>query len=276
MGPVTCCWYFYWDSMAGKVDKLSHGNEDFLPWFLHRMADYEQENGQRLLDVLDVHYYPEGVYNDDTSPSLAAQRLRATRSLWDRKYKDESWIEEPVFLIPRLIELIADTYPGTKLAITEWNFGAEETMNGALAIAEVLGIFGREQLDVATYYRYPEPNSPGYFAFKIYTNYDGMGGHFGDVSVQATTSDPDNVSAFGAKDSVTGRATLLLINKNPDRGYKVEVSVEGMTSVGNGSLYRYDQNDLTGIRVEPVDPSAPLGLDLPPYSLTLLVLEPGN
>ena len=30
------------------------------------------------------------------------------------------------------------------LAIGEWNWGAEKTVNGALAIADVLGIFGRD------------------------------------------------------------------------------------------------------------------------------------
>jgi hypothetical protein len=173
-------------------------------------------------------------------------------------------------------ELISENYPGTKLAITEWNFGAAGSMNGALAIADVLGIFGREQLDMATYYRYPEANSPGYFAFKMFTNYDGGGGRFGDTSMPVTSSDTENISAYAAQDSASGRVMIMLINKNPDQGYSVQVLGDGLPVMGAGSVYRYDESDLLGIRSESVDPGLPLGLDLPPYSLTLLVLEPGN
>jgi hypothetical protein len=274
LGPVSCCWYFYWNTLSGTPDKLAHLNMDFLPWFLSEMAEYDQRNGLRLLDVLDIHYYPEGVYNDDTSPPVAAQRLRATRSLWDREYIDESWIDEPVYLIPRMRELIDEYYPGTLLAITEWNFGAEETMNGALAIAETLGVFGREQLDMATYYRYPEPNSPGAFAFKMFTNVDGKGTAFGDTYVPAESSDADILSTFVARDSATGRLMVLLINKDPARAY--QVSVEGLSSAVSWKSYQYSSDDLTRIFEGELDPSNPLGLEVPPYSLTMLISGAGD
>jgi hypothetical protein len=41
-------------------------------------------------------------------------------------------------------------YPGTRLAITEYNWGGLDGLNGALAQADVLGIFGREGLALAT------------------------------------------------------------------------------------------------------------------------------
>ena len=39
---------------------------------------------------------------------------------------------------------VANDYPGTKTAITEYNWGGQEHINGALAQADILGIFGRE------------------------------------------------------------------------------------------------------------------------------------
>ena len=48
-------------------------------------------------------------------------------------------------------------------------------MNGALAIADVLGIYGREGVDAAAYWRNPPVGSPGCFAFKMHGNYDGAG-----------------------------------------------------------------------------------------------------
>ncbi len=45
---------------------------------------------------------------------------------------------------------VAKDYPGTKLAITEYNWGGQEHINGAVAQADILGIFGREGLDIGT------------------------------------------------------------------------------------------------------------------------------
>ncbi len=41
-------------------------------------------------------------------------------------------------------------YPGTKLAISEYNWGSDDGISGALAQAEALAIFGREGVDLAT------------------------------------------------------------------------------------------------------------------------------
>src|SRR5207302_1739770 len=122
---------------------------------------------------------------DDATNRL---RLRSTRSLWDPSYVDESWINESVDLIPRMRDWIAQYYPGTRLAINEWNWGADKTMNGAVAIADVLGIYGREGVDMAAYWTSPPPGSPGASAFAMYTNYDGQGHGFGDVAIADTSS----------------------------------------------------------------------------------------
>jgi hypothetical protein len=76
----------------------------------------------------------------------------------------ESWINDKVMLIPRLKKWVKDFYPGydMKIAITEYNWGAEQDMNGATTQADVLGIFGSEGLDMATYWTCPLNSSPVY------------------------------------------------------------------------------------------------------------------
>ena len=88
-------------------------------------------------------------------------------------------------------ETIAEHYPGLKLFISEWNFGNDANINGALAIADVLGIYGREGVEAAAYWRNPPVGSPGWFAFTMHGNYDGKGGRFGGAAVPATSSDED-------------------------------------------------------------------------------------
>ena len=110
-------------------------------------------------------------------------------------------------LIPRLQSWIADYYPGTKIGITEYNWGAENHINGATAQADILGIFGREGLDYAVRWTTPAESTPTYKAIKMYRNYDGSGAAFGDTSVSATGPNPDNVSVFAAVRSSDGAVT---------------------------------------------------------------------
>src|SRR6185295_8000296 len=55
--------------------------------------------------------------------------------------------------LPRLKDKITANYPGTRLALTEYNYGSGGHISGAIAQADVLGIFGRENIFVATLWR---------------------------------------------------------------------------------------------------------------------------
>ena len=277
-GPVTCCWYFYWNSAAGKADKLQHGGQDFLPWFLDQVRKHDELAGMQSLNVLDIHYYPADLYNQNVDPQTAAHRLRSTRSLWDASYVDESWIKEPVYLIPRMRALIDEHYPGLRLMISEWNWGADQSMNGALAIADVLGIFGREELYSAAYWTYPKLNSPGFYAFKMYTNYDDQGSRFGGAdggsSIQASSDDPSWVTSYAAMNSAGNQLYLMLINKDPEQVATTKIALDGFPYQPSAELYRYGNDNSNGVRQDQfLAQSGDLRLTLPAYSITLLVLD---
>ncbi|HEU4325447.1 MAG TPA: glycoside hydrolase family 44 protein [Roseiflexaceae bacterium] len=272
LGPVTCCWHFYWNSAAGEDDKRANGGQDFLPWFLQQVRAHDERAGVRTLDVLDIHYYPEGLYNDKTDPDTAAHRLRSTRSLWDERYVDESWIGEPVALIPRMRALIDAYYPGTKLGISEWNWGGDQHISGALAIAEVLGIFGREGVYLASYWRSPPPDSPGMFAFQLYGNYDGQGGRFGDQSLPTEVDGSGDLGVFASRETTTGRLKVMFINKSPSRKLFVETMLDRKLLQNPAKLYRYSASFPQGISRAEADLGQG-GLALPPSSISLLVIE---
>src|SRR5262249_4116062 len=93
-------------------------------------------------------------------------------------------------------------------------WGADEHINGATAQADVLGIFGRESLDLATRWGTPDPSTPTYKAIKLYRNYDGAGRGFGDTSVSTVAPSPDHLSAFGAVRASDGALTVMVVNKD--------------------------------------------------------------
>jgi len=282
-GPVSWGWTGYFHSprdrnrWKARPDRRAHGDAPFIPWFLDQVRQHDRRTGRRTLDVLDIHYYPQapGVFGTGSSKkneNLPALRLRSTRSLWDPTYTDESWINEPIRLIPRMKEWIDRYYPGTKLGITEWNWGAGRTINGAVAAAEVLGIFGREGVDLANLWTHPRKDTPTYFAFKIYRNVDGKGTGFGDRSVRAVSSAPHEVSCFASVDSRTGEPVAMLINKQPRQKTTVTVRVNHTKRLTRAALWRYSGDNLQEIVALP-DLSVSDGtlkLTVPGYSLTLI------
>lgn len=157
-----------------------------------------------------------------------------------------------VKLIPRMHAWVDANYPGTKLAITEYNWGGLEHINGALAQADILGIFGREGVDLATLFDSPfgsgsfKPNLPGAFAFRMYRNYDGKGSMFGDTSVQATSSAQDKLAIYAAQRGSTGALTVMVINKT-NGTLRSKANLAGFQQAGSANVYRYSAMKLTSI-----------------------------
>ncbi len=290
LGPVLWGWTAYFFSALDAAgpgawwlnpqDRLAHGNMPFIEWYLQEMQRYEAEHGVRILDYLDLHYYPRasGVALAPAGGSAnQIKRLRTTRSLWDPTYVDESWIEEPVRLIPRMREWVDNFYPGTKLAMTEYNWGALNHINGALAQADVLGIFGREGLDLATLWDPPAGSDPGAFAFRMYRNYDGQGSTFGDQSLMAASVDQEKLSIYAARRSSDGALTLMIINKSSG-ALNSMVTVSDFLSQGRAEVYRYSSANLTRIVAldELTISHGTLTANFPKTSITLLVLPVGT
>jgi len=224
-GPESWGWPAYFQSALDRETKSSrdrkqHGDEDFLPWFLKQMQAHEKATGERLLDMLTVHFYPQanGVYSKSASMETASLRLETVRSLYDPAYRDPSWIDSRVQLIPRLRLWVDQCYPGLKIGITEYAWGGEEDISGALALADVLGIFGRERLDLACYWTYPPMGSFAAQAYKMYRNVDGCGASFGDTLLDVTwITDADvrgKVSVYAARDESRHIVTVIIVNKS--------------------------------------------------------------
>ncbi len=279
-GPAEWGWpaYFYSavDAQKGfllRPDRRAHGDVPLLEWWLQKLAAHEKETGQRLVDVLDLHFYPqaEGVgvgTRGKTDPETAALRIRSTRALWDPRYVDESWIKEPVRLIPRMRELVGKHYPGLRLSVGEYNFGAEEHLSGGLALAEALGRFGQEGLWAAWYWTYPPENSPAFWAFRAYRDYDGKGAHFAEWSMPTLTSGRD-ASLFAARNTDGTKLTLIALNHSPEENLEATFKLNGCPAITSQRVFSYS-GDVRGFALKPTPLGAPVRL--PAYSITVVEL----
>lgn len=208
-----------------NLQNASDGNgRDFIEWYLDQAAALETTDGARVIDYLDLHWYPEAQgggerITEGNSQGAATARVQAPRSLWDASYSETSWIRDfkggPIDLLHSLQAKIDDHYPGTKLAFTEWNYGGGDNITGAIAVADVLGVFGREGVGLATYWALHGDESYAHSGFRAYRNYDGNGATFGDTSIQATTSDVETATAYASiRSSDATRTVIVVINKS--------------------------------------------------------------
>ena len=282
LGPVSWGWcaYFYSakDGCSIGADYQAHGNTPFVPWYLQQMHTYEQQHNLRILDYLDLHYYPQGngIFSGAAgSATTKALRLRSTRALWDANYTDESWINDKVYLIPRMREWVSANYPETKLAITEYSWGALESINGALAQADVLGIFGREGLDLATLWGPPTSTQPGAHAFRIFRNYDGAGHGFGETGIQAASSDQDSLAVYASRRTSDSALTVVVINKVA-KNLISSISLAGITPTPTAAVYRYSSANLAAIEhlADQTVSGSGFSATFPADSITLLVIAP--
>jgi hypothetical protein len=284
VGPEEWGWsgYFYsgFDQQYGSLhgwsvlpDRNNHGGADYLTWLLGQLKQASTSSGQRLLDVLTVHYYPQGgEFSDDVSSAMQLRRNRSTRSLWDPTYVDETWINDRVQLVRRLKTWVSTSYPGTLVGITEYNWGAENHINGATTQADVFGIFGREGLDMAARWATPGASTPTYKAMKMYRNYDGNKSTFGETSVAATTPNPDAVSAFAAIRTIDGALTVMVINKQLSTSPVSTINLSTFAHRGSAQVWQLTASNVITHLSDVTVSGTTLVTTLPAQSITLFVI----
>ena len=288
MGPVSCCWWFYWNG-ANNNDKAAHGGVDFLPWWLNGVYWSDKLSGARSLDVFDIHAYPDA---PDTSGWTQAQKqalaLRIMRDWWDPTYVSESgginqqWATflQPnktiPFRIPRMRAIANMNYPGTPLTFTEWNaaIAGESDFSTALVDIDAWGILGRERAAASTRWVAADPSTPAYLSLQMFRNYDGQRHTFGNTSI-STVNDGDSslFSSYGALNASGTTLTLLALNKDPQNSDPVQINLSGFTAT-RVTAYTLSSANPTKIIASSPQAWAP-NWSFAPYSATLLVIK-GN
>jgi len=290
-GPATSTWmgYFFspqdwrsgWNTgpdyvyYGNPVDRRAHGDVPFLEWYLKQFAAAERKGGRRLLDFLDIHGYiaPDDVqFKPAGNTANQVLRLESVRAFWDSTYFDTTVNDTP-YLVPRMRDWVARNYPRTMTAITEYNLGALDHVNGALAQADLLGVFGREGLDMAAIWAPPGAGTPGFYAYKIFRNYDDAGSGFGDVSVSARSEDQSKLSVYAAERSSDHALTVLVVNKSFG-DLSSTIALSGFRGASTAAAYRFSA-DTSGIARLPDQPvgDRSLSATFPASSLTLFVLD---
>ena len=267
-GPVGDNWASLWyskkDIVSGQnsgggwwsnpVDRNAHGGTPLLAWYLQQFNQYEQQHGQRPLDYVDMHAYlaPAALNDADSSgntppesAAVQALRLESTREFWDPTY------------------------------VVSGDYWIVDTANNGAPVAPYY-IPRAQGLDLATLWGPPKPTDPGAFAFQMYRNYDGIGGAFGETSVQASSADQSQLAVYAAVRSDLN-LTAVVINKTGS-GLTSTLSLANFQPGQTAQVWQYSGANLGAIVAQPnigVSGNS-VTATLPANSITMLVIPPAS
>jgi hypothetical protein len=294
---------------SDPADRTAHGGVPMIVYYLQQMAAASTTYNMRLLDFLTIHSYSAATYNGSSVGLTTAgdtgeqeARLNSTRALWDPTYTDPNFpqpnyttdanytsscstpLQSPK-IIPMMQSWITSgwtgtTYPAPGTSIDEYNFGGLESINGAVTQADVLGIFGKYGLTMATLWPTGAYTStiPGNMAFEIYRNYDGNKSTFGNDELSSSSVDQGKLSVYAAYRTADNTLTIVVINKTYG-DLSSTLTLDNLASgVNTASVFLYNNANLNAIVAQPslsitnTSGTGTLTSTFPAQSITLLVI----
>ena len=201
--------------------RRERGYHWFIDYFLDEFARASAADGRRLLDVLALNYYRQDELGRHGG---LLGGMQCPRTLWGPGFREASWVGEVMAdftpIIPRVRDSVARYYPDTRIGFTEYDFALPDAYAGGVAVADTLGVFIDQGVFLAA--AWPRvghdlmtqaPARYAVAAHKLYRDFDGRGGTFGDRLLAATSSDAGRLSVHASLDSRTGCVHLILLGK---------------------------------------------------------------
>jgi mannan endo-1,4-beta-mannosidase len=114
-------------------------------------------------------------------------------------------------------------------------------------------------------------------AFRLYRNYDGKGGSYGDISVKTINPDGENMSIYASLDG-SGPAALhvIVINKDFSNTQTARVTIKSKIFYTSGAVWGFDgsnegrisqKEDIKGMK------NNTLSIEIPPLAAYHIILN---
>jgi fibronectin type 3 domain-containing protein len=274
----------------GELSATPNGANWFPDKYLTALSTASATYGKPLVDVYDFHWYaeeydPNGTRSIDlTGTTLTDAQVQlivqSPRTLWDPTFTDSTnsnpWIYQelgntPIDLLGRLQAKIDAEFPGMKISLTEYENGGWNHIAGTIAQADNLGIFGGQGVFAANFWPPSGTYSYALAGFRAFRDFDGAGANFGDTSLQATSSNVQNVMLYASSDSTTpGRYVFVAINRATSSQV---TAISGVSLSGTANLYQMTATSAQGQNpVAPV-PAGTMAVSGSSFTITLPALS---
>ncbi|GGB20172.1 glycoside hydrolase family 44 protein [Puia dinghuensis] len=230
-GPVSANEWLWYNWNNTTVTASDGKQYPWLEYFIKRVAEEQQRTGIRLLDVIDLHFYPSSssasdvvqyhrVFFDSTYHFPEANGVRVVNGGWDNSIQIED-------IFGRCQHWL-DQYMGPGNGVT---FGVSETGTqlhndpNALAVwyASTMGEFMNHGVE----YFSPWFWDPGMWeTLHLFSRYNK------NNSVQAVSSDEQDVSAYATIDNANDSMTVALVNRSPAESRTVTLNFPNFLLAG--------------------------------------------
>jgi hypothetical protein len=226
VGPVPAN-EWQWFNWGGGLVTADGKKYPWLEYFIKRVGEEQARTGLRLLDVLDLHYYPGAndpaavvqlhrTFFDPTYVNPDANAVHSVNGTYDASITQE-------YIFGRCQQWM-DKYLGARhgvtLACTETGIPLTNAPVASVWYASTLGEFMRHGVEIFT----PWSWQPGMWeVLHLYARYNYT------TAVRGVSDDETNVSAYPTVDPATGNATVVLVNRSLDQTKQTTVSLAGLS-----------------------------------------------
>lgn len=240
-GPIPMSeWQWYtWDNSKINVAGTDY---NWLEFFIKRCAEEQTATGIRLLDVIDIHSYPNEsnsadivqghrIYFDTIYNYPGANGVKTTdASGWNNSITQEyilgrcnKWLNQ--YMGPN---------HGVTCAVSEFGLTNNNANVTANSYASILGTFANNNVEFFTpWYWYPGM----WETLHLYSRYAQ------EISVKSVSSNELDVSAFSSVNNSGDSMTVILVNRNLTAAHTTNINLSNF-SVNNGAYNTKQLNSL--------------------------------
>lgn len=277
-GPVAAN-EWQWCGVDSDPNAAEERNYCWLEYFIKKVAEAQKASGVKLLDVLDIHWYPtektyedrinwHRVFFDTTYVYPGANGIKKVNGGWDNSIVKE-------FIFKRLNDWMNAYFGknhGIGLGLTETDLTTDDAMLTALIYASFLGTFMDNGVELFTPWSWGNGMDEVAHLFIRY-------GH--EFRVASTSSNDSLVSAYSSVTESQDSMTIILVNRSEKMSQTVNLYVENfealpqvqtltLSDLSGETFVSHTENALR--HGTAVASDAKFSLELPAKSITALLL----
>jgi hypothetical protein len=280
VGPVTANeWQWYrWGSANISVDGKTY---PWLEYFIKRIAEEQKVSGVKLLDVLDIHFYP--------SSKVTSEVVQYHRVFFDKNYVypeangvktinggyDNSQTKEYIFArCNEWLDKYLGANHGVKLGLTESGIAITDPNAVAVWYASTMGEFMKNEVEIFT----PWSWSIGMWeTLHLFSRYNKT------ISIKGQSSEEEFVSAYPTVNTKKDSMTVVLVNRSTTATKNTTLTFDNFTisnklakllTIKNlpstETFISHTQNALISNNLSVLDNT--ISVSLPPLSITSIQL----
>ena len=223
LGPVPANEWQWYNWIGGS--KINGVHYPWLEFFIKRVAEEEKASGIKLLDVLDIHFYPgesdatnsvnlHRVYFDRNYVYPGANGVRTITGGWDTSITRE-------YILGRCSDWLIKhkgANHGVGLAVTETDIASTNANIQAVWYASVMGEFMKNGVEIFTPWSWRVGMWESLHLFSRYNQ---------ENYVQATSQNETLVSAYPTVNEAADSMTVVLVNRSQTTKTTVNLNFAG-------------------------------------------------